>query len=51
MLRPLLTRFPLRRPISTMSMTPMEDLMRDKVYLTSPQLHLPLPLPLHLCIF
>ncbi|KAJ5975014.1 hypothetical protein N7481_008721 [Penicillium waksmanii] len=31
MLRPFLARFPLRRPFSTMSMTPMEDLMRDKI--------------------
>ncbi|OQE29412.1 hypothetical protein PENSTE_c002G01724 [Penicillium steckii] len=30
MLRPLLTRLPLRRTLTTMS-TPMEDLMRDKL--------------------
>ncbi|KAJ5233281.1 BolA-like protein [Penicillium citrinum] len=30
MLRPLLTRLPLRRSLTTMS-TPMEDLMRDKL--------------------
>ncbi|KAJ5761563.1 hypothetical protein N7533_003602 [Penicillium manginii] len=30
MLRPLIARFPLR-PFSTMSMTPMEDIMRDKL--------------------